>query len=205
MAGAIGGTRLPRLRTRRVRRSAGLSLVVAGLTLLGSVAYQLWGTGIQTSRAQAEIRRQVAAHGLPAHPIPGGAAGFIRISRIHLDMAFVQGAGLDALARGPGHYPLTPMPGQGGNVAIAGHRTTYLHPFWALNLVRPGDRIVLRTRAGTFVYRVVWQRAVAPDDWSVIAPTPVPSLTLTTCNPRFDSWQRLVVRAVQVSAPSPTR
>lgn len=187
-----------RLRTGRIRRAGGLSLVVTGLLLVGSVAYQLWGTGIQTSRAQADIRRQVAAHGLPANPIPGGAAGFIRIPRIHLDMAFVQGAGPEALAKGPGH-PLTPMPGHGGNVAIAGHRTTHLHPFWALDQVRAGDRIVLETRAGTFVYRVAWQRAIAPNDWSVIAPTPVPSLTLTTCNPRLQAWQRLVVRAVQVS------
>ena len=53
-----------------------------------------------------------------------------------LDMAFVQGVSLAALQRGPGHYPGTPLPGQAGNVAIAGHRTTYLHPFWALDQLR---------------------------------------------------------------------
>jgi sortase A len=177
--------------------------VLAGLGLLGSVGYQLWGTGIGTAHAQAAFRRDFAAHGFPHRALPGGALGELRIARIHLDMAFVQGVTPDALALGPGHYPRTPLPGQGGNVAIAGHRTTHLHPFWALNEVRRGDRIELRTRAGTFVYRVVWQRVFDPHDWSVIAPTKVPSLTLTTCNPRFQAWQRLVVRAVQVFGPSP--
>jgi sortase A len=88
-------------------------------------------------------------------------------------------------------------------VAIAGHRTTHLHPFWALDRVQPGDRIVLLTRAGTFVYRVTWVRLVDPHDLSVIDPTAVPALTLTTCNPRFQAWQRLVVRAVQVFGPAP--
>jgi sortase A len=197
------GTRIRRLRTRRLRKGIGSSMVLAGLALLGSVAYQLWGTGIATSRAQANLRQSVATQGFAERPVPGGAVGFIQIPRIGLDMAFVQGVAAQDLAEGPGHYVRTPLPGYGGNVAIAGHRTTHLNPFWSLNELRRGDRIVLRTRLGVFVYRVVWQRTVATNDWSVIAPTEVSSLTLTTCTPAFTSRARLVIRAVQISGPNP--
>jgi sortase A len=169
------------------------------------VAYQIWGKGIETSHAQTALRHRIAMFGFPARPIPGAAVGFLDIPRIHLDMVVVQGAGEAALAKGPGHYVQTPFPGYGGNVAIAGHRTTHLHPFWPLDTLRPGDRILIQTRLGAFVYRVIWQRTVALNDWSVIARTPVPSLTLTTCTPRFSSTHRLVVRAVQVAGPNRSR
>jgi sortase A len=199
--GVTRGTRVRRRRMRRIRKGVGSSLILAGMVLLGMFAYQLWGTGIATSRAQTHLRERISMYGFPARPVPGGAVGFIDVPRIHLDMAFVQGVGADALAKGPGHYPRSPFPGFEGNVAIAGHRTTHLHPFWSLDEVRPGDRILLQTRAGVFVYRVVWLRTVARDDWSVIAPTDLPSLTLTTCTPRFTGRERLVVRAVQVAGP----
>jgi sortase A len=191
-----------RLRLRRVRQGVGVSCIIAGLVLIGTVAYQLWGTGIATSHAQAGFRQQIQTFGFPARAIPGRAVGYLDIPRIHMDMVFVQGVGAAALAKGPGHYPRTPLPGFGGNVAIAGHRTTHLHPFWSLDKVEPGDRILLQTREGAFEYRVIWQRTVAMNDWSVIKRTPVPSLTLTTCTPRFTSRQRLVVRAVQVGGPN---
>ncbi len=172
------------------------------MALIGSVAYQIWGTGIETSHAQTVLRHRVESFGFPARPIGGAAVGFLDIPRIHLDMVVVQGAGETALAKGPGHYVQTPFPGYGGNVAIAGHRTTHLHPFWPLDQLRPGDRILIQTRLGAFVYRVIWQRTVPLNDWSVIAHTAVPSLTLTTCTPRFSSSHRLVVRAVQVDGPN---
>ena len=95
------------------------------------------------------------------------------------------------------------MPGEGGNVTVAGHRTTFLHPFWSLDKVGPGDLITLETARGRFVYRVLWQRTVAPNATWVAAPTVRPSLTLTTCTPRFSSARRLVVRAVQVYGAVP--
>jgi sortase A len=179
-------------------------MVLAGLALLGFVAYQLWGTGLTTSRAQASFRHDIAANGYPKTFPEGGEIGLIRIPRIGLDMAFVQGANWWTLQRGPGHYRRTPLPGQSGNVAIAGHRTTFLHPFWSLDRLERGDVIELQTEAGLFTYRVVWQRVVPPGSWWVIAPTARPSLTLTTCTPRFSAADRLVVRAVQVSGAPPT-
>ena len=178
-----------------------MAFVLSGLLLLGWVGYELWGTGVGTAHAQAVLRASLA-HGYPARPIPGRADGIIRIPRIALDMAFVEGIGLDQLAEGPGHYPWTPLPGSGGNVAIAGHRTTHLAPFWSLNTLRQGDLVYLQTREGTFVYQVIWQAVVGPNSMWVTARTPIPALTLTTCNPRFNSTQRLVVRAIQIFGPT---
>ena len=183
-------------------------LLMAGAGLLIHVGWDLWGTGLATARAQTKLRADLhevfthpRAHRLPV--VPGGADGLIRIPAVHLDMAFVEGTGQDALAKGPGHYPNTPMPGAGGNVAIAGHRTTHLAPFWAIDSLHAGDDVTLITRDGRFVYRVVWVGVAAPDaDW-VLAQTGVPSLTLTTCWPRFSASHRLVVRAIQVYGRSP--
>jgi sortase A len=200
------GTRVHRLRLRarrRARRRLGLSLVVVGLVLLGAVAYQLWGTGVVTSRAQAAFRKEIAAHGFPHRPRLGQPIGVIRIDAIELDMAVVQGATWWTLMRGPGHYPSTPLPGEGGNVAIAGHRTTFLHPFGGLDRVHAGDLIAIQTANGEFVYRVAWQRILPPGATWVTQPTSRPSLTLTTCWPRFSSAKRLVVRAVQVYGAVP--
>ena len=118
-------------------------------------------------------------------------------------MAFVQGVDAAALAKGPGHYPKSPLPGYGGNVVISGHRTTHLAPFWSLDALVPGDQITLQTRRGTFLYRVQWTKVVVPDALWVTDRTDRPSLTLTTCNPRFSQRQRLVVRAVQIYAAIP--
>ena len=80
-------------------------------------------------------------------------------------------------------------------MAIAGHRTTYLHPFYNLNELVPGDDVDIVTVQGLFVYQVTNSQAVAPTDVAVVAPTPTPTLTLTTCNPRYSASQRLVVQA----------
>jgi sortase A len=173
-------------------------MVVGGLVLLFHVGWDVWGTSFATARAQRVLKVQLSTSGFPDHPVPRGAAGVIRIPRFSLDMAFVEGVDPVALAKGPGHYPNTPYPGRGGNVAIAGHRTTHLAPFWSLDALKRGDRISLQTRAGTFVYAVVWSKVVGASARWVLAPTPRPSLTLTTCYPRFSSKQRLVIRAVQV-------
>jgi sortase A len=96
---------------------------------------------------------------------------------------------------GPGHYTGTSLPGQRGNVSIAGHRTTYGHPFYNLDAVQVGDPIVLTTVQGIFVYDATDTLVVAPDDVRVIANTPTNRLTLTTCNPRYSATTRLVVQA----------
>jgi sortase A len=190
---------------RRFLRGFGKTLITLGVLVLLFVAYELWGTGLLTERAQNRLRDDIREHGLAARPIPGNALGFIRIPRMELDMVFVEGSDVEALKKGPGHYADTPLPGEPGNVGIAGHRTTYLHPFWDLQKLRPGDIIELETRRGTFRYSVRWQRVVGPLDTFVLDRTKVPSLTLTTCHPRFSARERLIVRAIQVSGPGTPR
>ena len=136
---------------------------------------------------------------LPDPPL-GSAVGVIVIPKISLSMVVVEGTGTAQLEAGPGHYPSTPLPGQNGNVAIAGHRTTYLHPFYNLNELVAGDSIVIETVQGIFLYHVLTSVEVSPTDVAVAGPTPTPTLTLTTCNPRYSAAQRLVVHAALVAS-----
>lgn len=116
----------------------------------------------------------------------------------------VEGTGLDGLKAGPGHYAGTALPGQPGNFAVAGHRTTYAAPFFHLDQLREGDEVLVTDRGGVrHTYRVAGARVVAPSDASVIGPDPLgdgaPLLTLTTCHPRFSNAERLIVFATLVT------
>ncbi|HVX21594.1 MAG TPA: class E sortase [Acidimicrobiales bacterium] len=130
-----------------------------------------------------------------ATPPAGQPIGIIQIPRIGMDQVLVQGVSTANLQAGPGHYPGTPLPGQMGNASVAGHRTTYGHPFFDLDQVGPGDKIVVTTAQGIFVYTTTSQAVVSPADVAVIQATATPQLTLTTCNPRYSASQRLVVKA----------
>jgi sortase A len=136
-------------------------------------------------------------------PAEGDAEGWITIPRINLRMLFVEGTGRDDLKKGPGHYPGTPLPGTIGNAAIAGHRTTYGHPFWGLDNLVPGDDIIIETFAGTFDYQVSqpWFTVKPTDVW-VVANTPGPELTLTACHPKGSAAQRIVIKAKLVPGKS---
>ncbi|MGH9919645.1 MAG: class E sortase, partial [Nitrososphaerales archaeon] len=115
----------------------------------------------------------------------------------------VEGTGESDLQLGPGHYVGTPLPGQPGNAAIAGHRTTYGAPFYDLNELTPGDMIYVTTTQGRFQYRVQQTLVVNPSDTSVVADSATNELTLTTCNPRFSSTTRLIVHAMLLGATAP--
>jgi sortase A len=99
------------------------------------------------------------------------------------------------LKKGPGHFPDTPLPGQLGNSAIAGHRTTYGQPFHNVDKLDNGDEIIVTTPAGRFVYRVTGQQIVSPSDYQVVATTD-PSratITLTSCHPKWSASQRIII------------
>lgn len=211
----------------------GGTIFVFGVLVLLFVAYQLWGTGISTRFHQEALRKQfnhelaiarsdrtttttAPASTSPtqptrgvAQPIPGIAPadgqpiGTIDIPNIGVNDVVVQGTGTADLQLGPGHYDNTPLPGQPGNAAIAGHRTTYLHPFFNLNELVAGDPIYITTTQGRFRYNVTTLVIIDPSDLAVLEPTPVPTLTLTTCNPRYSASQRLVVEATLASRPAP--
>jgi len=140
----------------------------------------------------------------PAPPIPpdGQAEGWITIPKIGLHMIFVEGVTRDDLMKGPGHYPGTPMPGTIGNAAIAGHRTTYLHPFGDVDKLQPGDDIIIQTVAGSFDYKMYQQLIVKATDTWVVNNTPDAEITLTSCHPKHYAEHRIVIKARLVPAKS---
>jgi sortase A len=189
---------------RRVVAGVGRALITVGVLILLFVAYQLWGTGISEARDQHRLKNQFktlqqappppATPGVALPPTPeGDAVAIIEIPKINVSKAVVQGVGVEDLKKGPGHYPQTPMPGQRGNAAIAGHRTTYGHPFYDVDALKPGDDIFISTREGKFQYKVDHSMNVDPHDVAVLDATPDNLLTLTTCTPRFSAAQRLIV------------
>jgi sortase A len=210
---------------RRAAAALGRTLLTTGILILLFVAYQLWGTGIYTSQQQSRLRNEfnAALHKAspstttttsraatttttlsPPLPPTGDAVARIQIPKIGLDNIVVNGIDRDDLRKGPGHYPATPLPGQQGNAAIAGHRTTYGAPFGDLDQLSTGDEIRLRTLQGLFTYRVFQQLVVDPGDVAVLDPDPArpATLTLTTCNPKYSAAQRLVVKA-SLDSPTP--
>jgi sortase A len=132
-----------------------------------------------------------------ADPPVGAPVGLLTIPAIGLSDVIVEGVGAPQLEQGPGHYPGTPLPGERGNVGIAGHRTTYARPFYNLNVLQNGDPIYVLTPQGYFHYSVTGTQVVPPTDVAVLASnTQAATLTLTTCNPRYSAATRLVVTAV---------
>jgi sortase A len=140
------------------------------------------------------------------YPTEGGPAGQIVIPRIGVDWTFVEGVTVDDLKDGPGHYPESPLPGQAGNAAIAGHRTTYGAPFQDVDQLQPGDEIHITTVQGRFTYLVRETQIVAPSQVEVLAadhwawPN---ALTLTACHPKYSARQRIVIGAELVGEPAP--
>ena len=184
----------------------GVGCLMLASGIAGYVGWLLWGTGIETAHAQDRLRTGFVAREAPRPPadaqgVPlGDAYAQIVIPEIGLNFMVVQGTGHEALKQGPGHYPDTADPwDDGGRVGIAGHRTTYLHPFFKLNDLRPGDQITLRTEYGTYRYAID-RVFVIPEQGSgrVLAQTEEPTLVLTTCNPVYASYERLIVTASRI-------
>ncbi len=144
-------------------------------------------------------------------PAPGEPFAALRIPAIGVDKTVVEGTSREALRAGPGHYRGTAVPGQAGNVAIAGHRTTYGAPFRDLDELEPGDEIVLETPDGVFTYLVedqaigdeepIGHRIVSPDRVEVIADRGDHRVTLTACHPLYSARERIVVTATLVDPP----
>ena len=226
-------------------RGLGKTLIAAGLLMFAFVAYQLWGTGIETARAQNALENEfedllagttttdalvitvpvvdtvagsvpdkvpatvvdtvpestqaVAAPVEPPIALPtveeGDPIARIEMPAIGVDNIVVAGVEKSDLKKGPGHYPETPMPGQLGNAAIAGHRTTYGQPFYDVDQLQVGDEIIVTTLDGRFVYRVTGQQIVSPSDYQVVATTDptTATLTLTSCHPKYTARERIII------------
>ena len=169
----------------KILGAVGKLLIISGLLVLGFVGYQLWGTGLETSRGQSELTDEFASDvGTPeattdsetvelsdlteqlaqvdsatapatAPPPEGEPIGILTIPRIDVERVVVEGVNKADLKKGPGHYPGTPLPGQAGNSGIAGHRTTYGAPFNRIDELVPGDEVKVATPQGEFTYEVI--------------------------------------------------
>ena len=217
------------MRFARVLSAIGRTMITAGVLILLFVVYQLWGTGIHEAQAQNRLDKELAQKladvptvtepsttttlttgTLPPATVPalaeapnaGDAVGRIEIDKIGLNEVVVEGVGVPELKDGPGHYPDTPMPGQKGNAAIAGHRTTYGAPFGSIDELVPGDKILITTVQGRFTYAVIAQedgsghRIVSPSQVEVLDDFNDNRITLTACHPKFSASQRIVVVGV---------
>ncbi|MEK6251743.1 MAG: class E sortase [Actinomycetota bacterium] len=125
----------------------------------------------------------------------GEAIGRIIVPAMGLNAVFIQGTDTGSLQKGPGHYPETPFPGEGGTVGIAGHRTTYLAPFRHIDSMHRGDRITLELPYGTFTYRVQKTDIVDPSDVQIVHKVPYERLVLTACHPLYSAAERYAVFA----------
>lgn len=219
---------------RRAVRVCGRLLVVAGVVALAITLGQWWLGNVHAEHTQSatvhRLEREFAHNDVvgtthlsaiaqhdgsasssgestaKSSSTVNGAYALIRIPRFGKNFVrpIVQGTGTQQLKEGVGHYDGTAEPGQVGNFAVAGHRTTYGEPFHQIAELRAGDLIIVRTRTHTFTYRVVSHQIVSPSDVQVIASDPpgvAPGrlMTLTSCHPMYFATQRYVVHARLVS------
>lgn len=214
----------------KILGATGRILITAGTLILLFVAYQLWGTGLQTQQSQQELGNEfeqileqaatsttttapptttttldpftdpnlVATDNTVAPvdgivPAEGDPIAEISIPSIGVTRTVVSGISLDQLKRGPGHYPETPLPGQAGNVAIAGHRTTYGQPFHNIDKVQKGDQVRFKTQQGTFIYEVTETIIVSPSQVEILEDQGDNRVTLIACHPKYSAAQRIIL------------
>jgi sortase A len=137
-------------------------------------------------------------------PLKGDSIARIEIPAIGVTEYVVEGTDVGSLRKGPGHYPETPLPGERGTAAIAGHRTTYGAPFREIDQLERGEPIIVDMPDGRFVYRVEHTKIVDDQDLSVLEPAGYRRLMLSACHPLYSAAQRIIVFARQVSRERPT-
>jgi LPXTG-site transpeptidase (sortase) family protein len=197
---------------RTVARGTGELLITLGLIVLLFAAYEVWGKAAIVNAEQNDLDQQLAQQFASPQasaslgkaeppPLAGGALARLYIPRLDKNWVVVQGVTQKDIRYAPGHYPNTAMPGEVGNFSVAGHRNRAI--FWDLDQLKVGDPIVVETAQVFYVYTVTQSHVVLPTAVQVVAPVPnkpgaratAAMLTLTTCNPKFNNYQRLIVHA----------
>lgn len=138
----------------------------------------------------------------PYAPTPEIRHGTLEIPAIGLSQPLFEGVTLTAINRGPSHWPGTALPGELGNVVVAGHRTTYTRPFWDLQLLQPGDELIFTTDDGRFVYELSSTEIVTPDGVHIVDQRNDHTATLFACHPRGSARERIVAHFALVE-PAP--
>jgi sortase A len=197
---------------RAVLRFVASVLMVSGVLLIAdaglTLAWQEPVSAYLAGQEQDALKHQFLD--LPAKQVrrhrkqlKGDAIARIEMPAIDKSAYVVEGTDLDSLRKGPGHYPDTPLPGEHGTVAIAGHRTTYGAPFRHIDGLHKGDAIKIAMPDGTFVYRVDKTKIV--DDSAVWVKRRVghDQLILSACHPLHSAAQRIVVFARYIRRDKP--
>jgi sortase A len=122
--------------------------------------------------------------------------GTIEIPKIKLVHRLYHGISLRNIDKGPSHWPGTAMPGETGNIVIAGHRVTHSHPFRHIDRLVAGDEVVFTVNGARTVYLVTESFVVTPKQIDIVNPTPTATGTLFACHPPGSARQRYVVRLV---------
>jgi sortase A len=156
---------------------------------------------VMPPREDGEEAEETAAAPQPLGPPPGHAIARLYVPKLGKHWVVVEGVELDDIRYAPGRYPSGAMPGEIGNFAVAGHRNPAT--FWDLDRMARGDTIVVETRDNWYIYRVYENHIVKPTAVEVVAPVPGEPgaepdravLTLTTCHPKWDNYERLIVHA----------
>lgn len=124
---------------------------------------------------------------------PDVVHGTLALPTIGVEQSLHEGVTLTAIDRGPSHWPGTALPGEPGNVVVAGHRVTHTRPFHDLDRLRPGDPLVFTLNDGTrWTYELTSIEIVAPDAMHIVDQTAEPTATLFACHPKGSAAQRIV-------------
>ena len=205
--------------TRTVAVTAVVALVLAATGLFAWPWVEQWRAGQETAAAQQELRTELdraapnratpgarlrTADAIPhvaTAADPGQALVEMTVPRFGEAWSWVvvEGTAPEQLERGPGHYAGSPLPGDRGNVAVAGHRAGHGDPFIDFDTLRPGDEVAFHRAGTTWTYRLTTGPEIIPvtaDE--VLDPLPGHALTLTTCWPRYGSSKRMYVRGTLV-------
>jgi sortase A len=164
----------------RVARVGAWTFLAAGVLTLGYAAYVVLDARVYQVVEQRRFERARQDKAAVSAVIEGGSIGEISIPRLGLTAMIAQGDSAAVLQRAVGHLAGTALPGESGNVVLAGHRDTFFRP---LKQVRVGDVISLKTMGGDFEYLVESTAVVPPSAVDVLRPTRAPTLTLITCFP----------------------
>lgn len=182
---------------RRTLSGVSILLLLGGVALVGYP----FATNVWQDRLQGRLKKQLASPQLEQayrerKVGTGDSLTRLKIPSLGVDVVVVEGTTPSALRAGAGHYASTSLPCDVGNVAIAGHRTTFGKPFVNVDRLKTGDTIELVTPIGGCVYQVSKAPyTVNPRDLSPLDPTSERALTLTTCHPKGSAAQRLIIRA----------
>jgi sortase A len=174
--------------------SGTLLIADAGVTLL----WQEPVSAFVAEREQAQLKEafiEPPRRVIRREPLKGDTIARIEIPSIGVSEYVVEGTDTGSLRKGPGHYPETPLPGDSGTAAIAGHRTTYGAPFRHIDELEPGERVLIDMPDGHFVYRVERTKIVDDSDLSVLDRVDHQRLVLSACHPLYSAAQRVIVFA----------